>query len=248
MKENRRHTEGNARLFSDPKAIVSSMAFLLSIISLFWTIGNQSDQNRRWDTLNAATVEFTEGKFYTWREMTREETFGTKWGYDPLILGTQEGWNKFRLIYCIQLRDPTSGVVLPHSNPVFTVAEAHAEARRIGITSGIALFRVFRSLFVFENGGKSDARDCSIQVNIKTGADSWRPAFASNAPIRIPAGHKFNVSFDFALPLDTAVPDTIRFKIHVDFTDIHGKRSDRDLVVGWDSKQDYWFYGPSEKS
>jgi hypothetical protein len=234
--------EGITRFFSDPKVILSILALVVSISSFCWSLRNQFDQNRRWGALNAATVEFREGRFKTWREMSKEEAFSSNWGYDPLILELQEAWNKYRLVYFLQLRDHATGAVLPHSNPVFTVAEAQAEARRVGVNSGVALFRAFRPVFVFENGGKIEALDCSIQISINFGENVWKPAFTSNAPVRIPAAGKFNVSFDFALPFEIPVPAIIRFRIHGEFSDIHGRRPPRDLVVGWESQRDYWFY------
>lgn len=236
-------TDGNGSFFSDPKVVISILALLVSIISVIWTLANQFDQNRRWDALNIAKVEFKEAKFYIWREMTKEEALKTQWGYEPLIVGSPEAWNKLTLPYFLQLRDMATGVVVPHTNPVFTVGEAEAEARRVGFNSPVVLFRAFRPVFIFENGGKTEATDCNIQVSIKLGDDVWKPAFASNAPVRIPVAQSVNVSFDFAVPLQVAIPDVIRFKIQTEFSDISGKRPKRELVAGWESKRNYWFYG-----
>lgn len=234
--------------FADPKVWIAIGALAVSVLSLVCTVVNQLGQNRRWDALNTATVEFKEGKFYVWREMTKEEGLATQWGYDdPLILGSPEAWNKFTLLYFLQLREPATGSVVPHSNPVFTVAEAQAEARRVGATLPVALFRAFRPVFIFENSGKTEATDCNIQVSIKLGDDAWKSAFTSNTPVRIPAAQSINVSFDFAVPLQAPIPDVIRFRIHVDFADIYGRKRARDLVAGWESKRNYWFYGTVER-
>lgn len=229
--------------FADRKVILPLFALVVSIASLILTLTNQWEQNRRWDGLNTGAVELKEAKFFTWRELARDEAFSINWGYDPLILGSHEAWNRFRLLYFLQLRDPATGSPIPHINPVFTLVEAEAEVKRVGIKQPVALFRAFRPTFIFENLGKTEVADCRITIHMRLTDAEWRPAFSSNAPVRIPAGQAVNVSFDFAIPLEQPIPKQITFKIGIEFFDIHRRHHSREVVASWESERDYWFYG-----
>ncbi|MBF0475654.1 MAG: hypothetical protein HQK59_07420 [Deltaproteobacteria bacterium] len=230
--------------FSDPKVLLSLFALLTSILSLFWTLANQWEQTRRWDALNAGSVELKEAKFYTWRELTRDESVSTNWGYDPLIFGSSDGWNKFRLVYFLQPCDQATGAPISNANPVFTLPELEAELKRLRIQQQIEVYKAFRPTFIFDNMGKTEVIDCKIFVEMRL-ENVWRHAFNSNIPIRIPAGTTVNISFDFAIPISQVLPKQIDFKIHIDFMDIHGKHHSREVVASWESTRDYWFYGNS---
>lgn len=234
--------------FSDPKVILALFALIVSIGSLICTLANQWEQNRRWDALNVGMVELKETKFFTWRELTRDEAFSTNWGYDPLILGSPEAWGKFRLVYFLQLRDPTTGTPIPKANPVFSLAEVETEVRRLGISQPVAVFRAFRPVFVFENIGKSEVTDCRIRIDMRLPSNDWQTAFESNTAVRIPPAQSVNVSFDFAIPLEQAIPNELSFKINVQFKNIHGQLRSREIVASWESQRDYWFYGKADRS
>ena len=230
--------------FSDPKVLLSLLALFISISSLLWTLADQWEQNRRWDALNAGTVELKQARFYTWRELTHDEAFSTDWGYSPLIFGSSEVWNKFRLVYFLQPRDPATGSPVSGANPVFTIPELEAEVKRLGIQQSIIVYKAFRPTFIFENIGKTEVADCNISIAIRLDG-GWQPAFHSNAPLRIPAGQPVNVSFDFAIPITQVLPKQIDFRIHIDFVNIHEKHHSREVVASWESERDYWFYGNS---
>lgn len=55
--------------FSDPKVIISLFAIVISIISLIWTLGNQWEQNRRWNKLNEANVILKDAKLLKWKKL-----------------------------------------------------------------------------------------------------------------------------------------------------------------------------------
>lgn len=60
-------TEPTDSFFSDPKVILSLLAIGISLISFIWTLANQWEQNRRWNSLNAAAVELKAVKFKVYR-------------------------------------------------------------------------------------------------------------------------------------------------------------------------------------
>lgn len=238
----------NNSFFSDPKVWISILALAVSVGSLVWTLVTQRDQNRRWDALNAGSVELKEAKFYVWREVTRDEALTINWGYNPLLFSSADAYNKFRIVYFLQLRDPVSGAPVPHANPVFTMSEVDNEVKRLGVKPPISVFRAFRPVFILENTGKTEVTDCHIEIDMRAGEEEWRRAFTANTPIRIAPGQPVNVSYDFALPFNTEIPKQISFRLHATFTDLHGRKRKRDVTASWESERDYWFYGAGGKS
>jgi hypothetical protein len=235
--------QAHTGFFADPKVWIAIGALAVSLLSLAWTVANQLGQNRRWDALNVASVQLKEVKFYVWRELAQEEALSTDWGYEPLIFSSPEGWGKFRLVHFLQLRVPTTGEVHAHSNPVFTVTDAEAEAKRVGAGLPVSLYRAFRPMFIFENTGKTEADEWRVRIDLKLGQGEWQPAFTSNAPVRMAAGQTVNVSFDFSMPLQLPVPRELDFRISAQFKDIHGRERLYNIVAVWESQRNYWTYG-----
>lgn len=50
--QNLNSMDNESNFFSDPKVIISILAIIISIFTLIWTLGNQAEQNRRWNKLN----------------------------------------------------------------------------------------------------------------------------------------------------------------------------------------------------
>jgi hypothetical protein len=232
---------------SDPKVILSILALIVSIFSLIWTCTNQWEQNRRWDALNAGTVELREAKFFTWRELTKTEAFSIEWGYDPLILSSPEIYGRFRLLYCLQPRDPATGSPISKANPVFTLPELENELKRLDINQAVEVVRLFRPVFVFENIGKTEVTDWQVKIDLRLPNSNWQRAFESDTALRIPPTQNINVSFDFAIPLEQPIPDVLSFRISTVFKDIHGQQVlPETTIVSWESQRNYWFFGSED--
>lgn len=229
--------------FSDPKVILSLLAIFISLASLIWTLANQWEQNRRWDVLNIAAIELKEAKFHVYRELSKKEATSTNWGYSPLIYSSPDNWDKYHILYFLQLRNSTDASLIPNANPVFTINEVEEEIKRLQIKSPVVLYRSFRPIFFFDNHGRTDATECNIEIYMKPDDEPWHRSFASNTPVRIPPDKSINVSFEFAIPLQSKIYKRIDYKVHIDFKDLQGNPHTRDLIASWESEHNYWFYG-----
>ena len=229
--------------FSDLKVILSLLALGVSFLSFIWMLANQWEQNKRWDSLNVAAVEFKEAKFKVYRELTKKEATSINWGYSPLIYNSPDNWEKYQIPYFLQIRNQVDASLIPNANPVFTINEVEEEIKRLQIKSPILIYRSFQLVFFFENQGKTDAIECNFDIYMKPDDQPWHRSFHSNTPVRIPPGKDINTSFEFALPLQSNMYKHIDFNIKLNFKDFHGNIHTRDLVTSWESDRNSWFYG-----
>jgi hypothetical protein len=233
----------HAGFFSDPKVILSLIAIGISLISFIWTLANQFEQNRRWDSLNIAAVELKDVKFKVYRELTRKEAMTMNWGYSPLIYSSPDNWDKYQMIYFLRLRNAGDDSLISNANPAFTVNEVADEIKRLQIRSPVSIYRSFMPIFYFDNQGKTDATECTIEIHMKPDNNPWHKSFTSNTPVRIPPGKVVNVTFEFDIPMQSPMYKHIDFKIKLSFTDLHGNVHTRDVASSWESDKNYWFFG-----
>lgn len=77
----------------------------------------------------------------------------------------------------------------------------------------VTLAKLFRPNFVFENMGKTEAQDLSINISAKLPGQQWQEAFTSNARISLAGGQASTVYFDLELPFHTDLPEQVSFRI-----------------------------------
>jgi hypothetical protein len=232
--------------FSDPKVVLSLLALLVSIVALIWTLANQTEQNRRWEKLNAANPEIKEIKMVSYKEVSKDEAMNTNWGYDPLIYAKGEATNVFYLPYFLSLYDSKTNEKIANANPVFTFSEIETELKRIGYCNNIMVFKHFRPKFVIENMGKTSADNLSIQIDAKIPGQEWQPTFSSNVQITLSGGQVSTIFFDIDLPLNIPLPEQISFKITFSWIDIHSKNLSNIINSKWTTKDNLWSYENGE--
>lgn len=59
--------------FGDVKGPLALLAVIISVISLYATISNQAEQNRRWEALNLGRIDLTDESFTMFKELSKEE-------------------------------------------------------------------------------------------------------------------------------------------------------------------------------
>jgi len=229
--------------FSDPKVILALAALILSIFSLVWTLANQWEQNRRWDSLNRANIVLKEAKMFRWKELTKDEATKTNWGYDPLIYSLGESYNIFQIPYRLVARDSTTRERVARVNPVFTLQEMNDELGRIGYNGEVFITRLFRPIFILENTGKTDAIDLSIEILSKTANEEWHSAFKSNTLIKLAGSQSSLVSFDVEFPIQAQLPPALNFRVELSYKDIHDNLIKTEIKVKWTSNDNFWSYG-----
>lgn len=233
--------------FSDPKVIISILALLVSISALVWTLANQWEQNRRWEKLNAPNPEIKEIKMTSYKEVSKEEAMHTIWGYDPLIYAKGEATNIFFLPYYLSIHDSATNEKLSRANPVFTIEEVKVELKRIGQTNKVNIYKLFRPKFIFENMGKTSAKNVSIKVDAKFPNQEWQPAFTSNSTMALSGGQSSSIYFDFELPLKVEHPKQLNFRISIRWLDTNSKLVDKIIYAKWTSNDNFWSYDNGEE-
>ena len=226
--------------------IISLIALFVSGASLLWTLANQWEQNRRWESLNNGNPEVKEINMTKWKELTKEEAINTQWGYNPTIYGKGEIDNKFILPYRLVVRN-ASNEKIDRVNPVFTVHEVKQELIRIGYKGEASINMLFRPLFVIENMGMTVVKNLAIKIDAKLPDQEWQKAFTSNTTINL-AGHQTStIFFDFELPFDKQLPIQINFKIHFTFQDVNNKNVEKFINAKWTTNDNFWSYEPGNK-
>ncbi len=228
--------------FSDPKVIISLFAILISIASLLWTLGNQWEQNRRWDKLNAANIILKDAKLIKWKRISKAEAMTTNWGYEPLIFGSGELDEQYILPYKLVVRDANSQNLISTINSCFTIDDVKSELERVGYKGEVNVFKNFKVKFEIENRGKTDANELDLKVKAKYGNLVWQDAFTANAKISLSSDQISAILFDFDFPVNTKLPDEIYFKIFTNFKDIHNNSMDKEINAKWTSNDNFWSY------
>lgn len=226
--------------FSDPKVIISIFALLISTVTLIWTLGNQSEQNRRWDKLNVANVILKEVKMTPCKKMTRAEVESTNWGYNALLYGSDYE-NQYTLPYKLVVRDLKHNLI-PNVNPVYTINDLQKELVRIGYRGEANVAMVFKPIFVFDNKGRTDAKNLKIVIDSKFDSVEWREAYSSNAKLDLSIEQGIHISFEMEYPANIKIPDEILFKIKLAYDDIHGKPIKKEILTKWLSYVNDWSY------
>lgn len=227
--------------FSDPKVIISILALLISIASLIWTLANQWEQNRRWEQLNNANLNLKEVRMINWKEVTSGEAHNTNWGYKPLIYAKEEATDRYVLPFCLIARDSTQKKI-EGVNVIYTISELEEELKRVAYPKGnVNVTQMFRPKFVFENMGKTEAKNISINIDARLPNEEWQNAFTSNTKIHLAGGQSSTTYLDFELPLNS-FPSQISFKITLQFQDVNNRFIKKEISTKWTTNDNFWSY------
>ncbi|MDR6845235.1 hypothetical protein [Flavobacterium granuli] len=231
---------------SDPKVVISILALIISLVSLGWTLCNQYEQNRRWEKINNANPELKEVRLINWKEITATEASTVPWGYKPDIYGKGEASDNYVLPYRLIAND-SSGNKIEGLNTVFTLGEVEKELHRIQYKGDVTVSKYFRPNFIFENMGKTEAKELSIIIDAKLPDTDWRNAFTSSASSNLAGGQSTTVYFDFGLPINLEVPPQISFRILLKFKDVNNNTVEKNISVKWTTKDNFWSYDEVQK-
>ncbi|MHA8061409.1 hypothetical protein PQG22_09050 [Aquirufa beregesia] len=235
-----------SNFFSDPKVILALLALVVSIFNLIWMLANQSEQNRRWEKLNAANPEIKEIKMVSFKEVGKDEAMSTTWGYKPEIYAKGEASNVFFLPFYLSLHDSITNEVLKNANPVFTIGEVETEVKRIGHPNKVFVFKHFRPKFIIENMGNTSADNLAIRVDAKKSENEWQQVFNSTSKITLAGGQQSTFFIDFELPAEIEVPKQFNFRLSLEWINIHGKIESKIINTKWTSDDNFWSYDLGE--
>lgn len=238
------HTARNCTVSLEPKDWIALAALAGTIGNFCWTYGNKRIEDQRWKSLNDGRIDLKELKVAPWREVSREEANSVDWGHVAQLVGGQLPTGHFRLPYCIAARRGSDSELVPGWAQVTTVAEARKEAARLDIDFGtLALCRMVRPEFTFENLGKTDAVDGTLDVWARVDRGEWIKAFHTTSPATIPPGKQSGFFFDIFIPISAPFPMLFEFKIKSQYKTVDGGARSKELAVSWQVATDSYLYG-----
>lgn len=238
--------------FSDLKGPLALLALLISVISLFWTVSNQLEQNRRWDSLNLGRVDLTEVNLTMFKEMSKQEVDSTDWGYIPFTFPRMEGrlvTQQVQIPYELILWDTTTNKRIPFSNGFFTIPESKKELERHGLNpppANIQVLKHYQVVFEFKNTGATPIRDFQIDITtdgIKAG--QLTHVFSSRSKSDLLPDGTTNAIVDFYVPVYERLPDIVNFNVNLKFENVNDQEITRNIPLKYDSLHDYWMRTPS---
>jgi hypothetical protein len=235
----------NMGFFSDPKVVISLLALVVSIVGLIWTLANQWDQNRRWESINAPNIVLREARMLPREKLTAANAKARNWGYDPEIFGSELN-DEFHLLTAFRL-NVINGQSLVSVRQFSTIEEAEANYKRLGSDNRATIDKILRPHLQFENIGKTTARAVNIAVDVleAIGAKKeWRRAFDANSRPNVGPGQQTSVHFDIGLPVPAKI-DSLAFKISQKFKDDNGAEFSSETEISWDAQNNYWHYSPA---
>src|SRR5713101_4138207 len=200
--------------FGDVKGPLALLAVIVSVISLYATISNQAEQNRRWEALNLGRIDLTDESFTMFKELSKEELDASDWGYIPFAFPRLEGrvvTQRMQLPYELVLWDANNKRRLPLSQGFFKLPEAQLEFARLGLDASqqsIQVLKHYQVLFEFKNTGSTSVSEFEMSITAESQTKK-APLTVFNSrsrPDLLPGGTG-NAAVDFYSPINEMLPE-----------------------------------------
>ena len=228
--------------FSDPKTILALLAILLSVGNLIWFLANQHEQNRRWNKINAGSIELSKPIFQVFRQLTHAAYESTDVGYSCVFYGSPESADVLQQINFLRVRDKKTGALVPYVDVTFTVEQTTKELAKKGYKDEVIIRKVYRPIFYLKNDGKTEVNDFVVSVDMQSLDGKWAQVSVPSKPQKVPAGREVNISFDLEIELNSQLPEKIPFRISTKYSDINGLTTDKAILTTWFFTLNNWVY------
>ena len=227
--------------FGDPKVYLSLLAILVSIIAFIFTLANQTEQNRRWDSLNIGNVVIKETEFIKCNSMTIEEAQATNWGYNVLLLANNEAPRMVYTINSLQIFDANTHELIPYSKFCRTVVEVNEEIEDVHrLPADILIRQVVKGRIVLENIGKTEVRNLSAILNRLMPDGNWSTCFQSEEKRNLGASQKLNVPMTLNFTLQQNIPVEMTFEIKWEYQDANDVEHKKYQKMKWIRSENKW--------
>lgn len=228
--------------YSDPRTWIALLAIILTLFNLVWQFVNQSEQNRRWDMLNAGLVELRNPHFQVFKVVSREEARTKNWGFPMLLYGTPDSLEQLQVFCMLRARDPDTGELIPGVNSEFSIAEMLEELKRKQWNKPAQITKYFRVYFPVKNEGKTAVTDVELSVEAQNPDGTWIAIVPPQKCPRLAAGADTKVFSEYDMLPDAILPKSIRYKVNISYNDVNGKRQHSVTPIVWLSELNQWNY------
>jgi hypothetical protein len=232
---------------SDPKNWIALSAFVLSVINFSYSFVNNRRQNRRWHELNRPRLRLVNPRLEDWAELDRKELTNGLIDYDLLAYNIESSTERVRAHGHLVVHDTETGQRHYGHAPVFTVPEAEAEARRLGLTPPFMVVQFIKFVFPIRNAGKTDAHDVTMRIEALD---------AQNQPVELdtygPDGslgpdEEVFLTAPFGIPLEASAPNEATFVITFTYRDEEGNSFKERITRRWTRAENYWHATQSKR-
>lgn len=238
-------TTDSTGFFSDPKVIISLIALAISLASVIFTLANQWEQNRRWDTLNLGLVQIIDQKFIMFKELSNEEVSVIDWGYNPTLYKVVKDnvhQNRVTMPYELVLMD-SNNVRIPNSNGTHTLSGALKEIERLNLQVKPNIFKHYQIKFDVKNTGSTTAKEVNIKMMTHIlGDDKAKIILDPTVPIDLYPSRETSAIADLFIPINDDLPLFRNFSAVITYKDVNNKQNTTEWKMIYDREQNYWTY------
>ena len=202
---------------------VSLCSLALALFTFGWNVINQLNQNEKWQALNAPNVEITKAKLALSKSFgTEEEIRKIDWGYSPTF--QPDNGNVLLLRITSSLIATYLGKRLEHFNPAFTIKEAEAQLKTMGIIDKYEILKLYKVAFQIENKGNTEAKDVKTKVSyIDPFTKEMIVAIKGDTAIDLSPGILTFVAVEYGIPYKFPHPEKTDYTIEISYRDTNGK-------------------------
>lgn len=233
---------------SDPKNWIALSAFVLSVINFTYSFLNNRRQNRRWHELNRPRLRLVKPRLEDWAELDRKELTNGLIDYDLLAYNIESSTERVRAHGQLVIHDPTTGERHYGHAPVFTVPEAEAEARRLGLTPPFYVVQFIKFVFPIRNSGKTDAREVTIRIETLDAENRVVELDSYGGDVSLSPDEEVFLTAPFGIPLETKAPDEVTFIISMTYRDEEGASFNERITRRWTKAENYWHAAKSKRN
>jgi hypothetical protein len=217
-------------------SLISLLALVISLVSLFLNFKNRREQNLKWERLNEAEPDIKEIRFTRFKELSGDEALSLDWGYEPLCYAKGEVTGEFYLPYYLSVQDAHTNLILK-TNPVSTIGELEKELNRIGHIGNCIPLIHFKLKIIIENIGNVKLEELTIEVEMKLPDSEWIKVYNSNLEVSLSKQRTATIPIDFDLPLNS-IPAQIESKVYFEWKNGMSKS----FGAKWTKQDDFWSY------
>jgi hypothetical protein len=215
------------------------IAIIISVLSLGWNIINQNIQNGRIDELNEPKIVVDDAfmQYYNTISTTTHDT--TDWGY--YLYSYHQPDNTWKIPFFLAVSDSNKHFF--NANFGFTAKDVQKQLSKTGYNGKFNIYKVYNPVIHLKNIGPTEAFKLQTVVDRKLGAFNstvWTNMIYLNNAIDLNVNEKVNPPLEIKSSVDEILPDSIYFRINVNYMDKNKKIFYKTFYWVWSQSKNLW--------
>lgn len=209
---------------------------LIAIGALVLSVINFVDTGNKWDELNNANIVLTDLKTAATGTISLDSIGKMDFGIHNPLYGPSGSNDKVNIYHYLVPYDSTNRRINLPIKPI-TSSSAQSALKMLGKSGDFQLHKAIEFDVFYKNIGKTVAKDCVISIAF-LGAEFNQvkePDIDYNDTTKFlhPSDFVSMLKGEFEFQTNAILPEFIKFKVHISFTTINGKRISRDEIYTW---------------